>query len=614
MTRNGWLRLGALVLAALGGVGCGNGNSPDGGASGGSSNGGSSGSGAAGGGAPAASCNNVTACGGDVVGSWTVQSSCMTLSGDMDVSIASLGCPTVPVTGSLKTTGTFIAKADGTFVDNTITTGSATFPLAPGCLSISSVEGTCDRIGSIFQALGWTTSACVDTNGQCNCTVTAEQHGGLGTISAVATTKGKYKTAGNLLTTEDLTSPYCVAGDTLTVTPQLSSLKGTIQFEKDDSASGGAGGAGSTGGSPNTAGAGGSTVTGGAGGTVTGGSSGAGGAAGGAPPGDVDLPCDIYAKGNTACVAAHSTVRALFRLYAGNLYQVKRASDGTTKDIPVKSPGGFADSAQQDSFCMGTTCTILKLYDQSGHDNAVEAEIPGLVLGKGANAHEGHAGMTAANASQEQLSVGGHKVYSLYTKPSQAYWHDGSSSGMPLGASPQGIYVVTSGKHFNGGCCYDYGNGEVSRTYVPGNSMDALYFGNGTQWGSGNGSGPWVMADLEGGVFSGLTTGKNEMLISQPFNYVTAMEKNNGTTELALKAADATASTLNTYYQGKLPNGKAPGQKQGSIVLGSGGDCCYSNNNASQGTFYEGAIVAGYPTDATDTAVHANIVSTGYGK
>jgi len=41
-------------------------------------------------------------------------------------------------------------------------------------------------------------------------------------------------------------------------------------------------------------------------------------------------------------------------------------------------------------------------------------------------------------------------------------------------------------------------------------------------------------------------------------------------------------------------------KKQGSIVLGSGGDCCRTNNNLSAGTFYEGAIVAGYPTDAAD--------------
>lgn len=68
-------------------------------------------------------------------------------------------------------------------------------------------------------------------------------------------------------------------------------------------------------------------------------------------------PCDIYAAGNTPCVAAHSTVRALYGSYGDVLYQVRRASDKTTKDIAVLSPGGYADSAAQDSFCSGTTCT-----------------------------------------------------------------------------------------------------------------------------------------------------------------------------------------------------------------------------------------------------------------
>jgi hypothetical protein len=330
-----------------------------------------------------------------------------------------------------------------------------------------------------------------------------------------------------------------------------------------------------------------------------------GGAAGGASgtPG----PCDIYAAGKTPCVAAHSTIRALFASYSGPLYQVKRASDGMTKDIPVLSPGGFANSEEQDTFCKGTPCTIWRVYDQSGHGNFLEAETPdSTVMGK--------SGQTAASATQEKLTVGGHTVYSLYTRTSQAYWRDGSKSGMPLGADPQGIYAVMSGTHVNEGCCYDYGNGETSRKYVAGPSMDALYFGTSTQWGSGNGAGPWVMADMEDGMVAQGGSGKNNSLLSQPYKYVTAMEKNNGTTEFALKAADATAPMLNTYYQGKLPPGKNPMKKQGSIVLGSGGDCCYSNNNASQGTFYEGAIVSGYPSDATDTAVHANIVSAGYGK
>jgi hypothetical protein len=92
------------------------------------------------------------------------------------------------------------------------------------------------------------------------------------------------------------------------------------------------------------------------------------------------------------------------------------------------------------------------------------------------------------------------------------------------------------------------------------------------------------------------------------------MEKNNGTTQFTLKGADATTGSLGTYYQGALPSGYDPMNKEGSIVLGSGGDCCYSNNTASQGTFYEGAIVAGYPSDPTDDLVQANVVSAKYGQ
>ena len=49
-------------------------------------------------------------------------------------------------------------------------------------------------------------------------------------------------------------------------------------------------------------------------------------------------------------------------------------------------------------------------------------------------------------------------------------------------------------------------------------------------------------------------------------------------------------------------------KKQGAILLGIGGD----NSNGSSGTFYEGVMTSGYPTDATDDAVQANIVAARY--
>ena len=81
------------------------------------------------------------------------------------------------------------------------------------------------------------------------------------------------------------------------------------------------------------------------------------------------LPCDIYAAAGTPCVAAHSTVRALYASYNGPLYQVKRASDGTTTNIGTLSAGGYANAAAQNSFCAGTTCTITEIFDQSPEHN-----------------------------------------------------------------------------------------------------------------------------------------------------------------------------------------------------------------------------------------------------
>ncbi|WP_211370952.1 arabinofuranosidase catalytic domain-containing protein, partial [Nonomuraea turkmeniaca] len=61
-------------------------------------------------------------------------------------------------------------------------------------------------------------------------------------------------------------------------------------------------------------------------------------------------PCDIYTSSGTPCVAAHSTTRALYGAYNGPLYQVRRSSDNTTRDIGVLSAGGVANAATQDSF------------------------------------------------------------------------------------------------------------------------------------------------------------------------------------------------------------------------------------------------------------------------
>jgi hypothetical protein len=61
-------------------------------------------------------------------------------------------------------------------------------------------------------------------------------------------------------------------------------------------------------------------------------------------------PCDILDAAGNPCVAAHSTVRALYAKYDGPLYNVTRSSDGKSANIGLLSAGGFADKPTHDKF------------------------------------------------------------------------------------------------------------------------------------------------------------------------------------------------------------------------------------------------------------------------
>jgi non-reducing end alpha-L-arabinofuranosidase len=47
----------------------------------------------------------------------------------------------------------------------------------------------------------------------------------------------------------------------------------------------------------------------------------------------------------------------------------------------------------------------------------------------------------------------------------------------------------------------DYGNAELDNRDDGKGSMECVYFGNATEWGHGSGAGPWLMADLEQGLW-----------------------------------------------------------------------------------------------------------------
>ena len=336
---------------------------------------------------------------------------------------------------------------------------------------------------------------------------------------------------------------------------------------------------------------------------------------GGVPPHRPQGSCDIYASAGDRCVAAHSTTRALFAAYNGPLYQVLRQSDGKTLDIgvvqpaasPVPDPGGYADAAAQDRFCAGTYCWISTIYDQSPEHNdlaqAPRGGFSGPALGGFNN---------LPIADMAPITIMGHKVYGVFIEPGMGLRHN-DVKGTAVDDQAEGQYWVVNGKHFNSGCCFDYGNAEIDSRDDDNGTMETLYFGNATPWFSGNGNGPWIMTDQENNLVGCVNEDGSKgcpNLPSIPWRFVTAIGKGEPHHWASL-GGDAQKGALSVMFDGKRVNPTYdPMRKQGAILLGNGGD----NSDGSQGTFYEGAVTAAgtFPSDATDQLVQANIVAARY--
>ncbi len=390
----------------------------------------------------------------------------------------------------------------------------------------------------------------------------------------------------------------------------------------------------------------------GSGGEGSGAAPGSGGndGAGGMPPVSAEGPCDIYAEGGTECVAAYSTVRRLLSSYDGPLYQVRSGSSayniggqrvtnpmqatapaqgtqvpyqltpepGELVDIP-QTADGFADKAVVDAAC-ASTCTVAKLYDQSGKGNHITVAKKGRADGGNFAALDDFE--TIADAGP--IKVAGRDVYSLFMEPRQGYRQIAPGNEMAIGDEPQGIYMVVDGKRVGTTCCWDFGNVIPDPTTYA--EMNTLFYGK-AFWGRGAGNGPWFGADFEAGVWmggsrpgepgwGGLTDAanappnqNNPAMVDAKFA-LGFLKTAPNPARYALRMADVDKATaVTTAYAGNYPSTKHLDSK-GAVVLGVGGD----NSNNSFGTFYEGAIVKGFPSDATEDAVFQHLKAVGYGK
>ncbi|NMO53803.1 alpha-N-arabinofuranosidase [Actinoplanes sp. TBRC 11911] len=317
-------------------------------------------------------------------------------------------------------------------------------------------------------------------------------------------------------------------------------------------------------------------------------------------------PCDIYAAGGTPCVAAHSSTRALYASYSGPLYQVTRLSDHAAKNIGVLERGGYADATEQDRFCAGTTCLVTKLYDQSPMHNDLTQPPRGGFSGPAMGGYD-----NLPIADMAPITVDGHKAYGIFIAPGMGL-RDNDTRGVAVDDEPEGMYWIVDGQHYNGGCCFDYGNGEIDSRDDDNGTMETSYFGTASAWYHGNPPGPWIMTDQENNLVGCVNPGSTSKLCpnlpSITSRFVTAVAKGEPHHWASL-GGDAQQGALTTMFDGpRVDASYDPMRKQGAIVLGNGGD----NSVGSQGTFYEGVMTAGYPSDAVDQQVQANIVAAKY--
>jgi hypothetical protein len=226
------------------------------------------------------------------------------------------------------------------------------------------------------------------------------------------------------------------------------------------------------------------------------------------------------------------------------------------------------------------------------------------------------------------------KLKNAYTGTSSSstdVWNH-ATKNMPVGDESEAMYAVLDAKRYSEYCCFSYGNAEMTGWDEGDATMECIYYGNCTQFGqSGGGSGPWVGADLENGMYEGWENGSAKVPSNTSITgmtYVTAMVKGPSAADcpaslktsgcFGLKAGNAQSGKLEwkfnantkTYGSRPKPPNYSPQKKQGAVILATGGD----GSNGGTGTWFEGAIVKGLPSDATDDAVQANIVAAGYGK
>lgn len=326
-------------------------------------------------------------------------------------------------------------------------------------------------------------------------------------------------------------------------------------------------------------------------------------------------PCDLLSDSGTPCAAAYSTIRLLSQNFFTPLYQVTNTANSQTLDIYADS-GGFAYTVSQDNLCVNATCTITKIYDQTG--NGVDLT---LATSNPNSYQYVPGGDSASLATASPLIAGGRRVYGVYVAPGNGYRNDTNpSASIPTGSNPQGVYMVANALtevYHNTApeCCFDFGNAETNDDNGGPGTMNAVSLMCDIV-SSETDCLPTVQADLEDGAYAQIQN-------SSASQFVMAAASNGGVANgnlqtwwgdaaqsgsLATSGPISLSSLWPEFGGNGQPDQYAPMHQQGAVLLGIGGD----NSIRAAGEFYEGVITQGAPSQTVWAQILSNTQGAGY--
>ncbi len=176
-------------------------------------------------------CSNSAGCGGNIVGTWKITSSCVTVDlGDA----MNAECPGETTNSSgLKASGTVTYAADMTYTSSFTVTGNITLTLPASCLKRNNITLTCAQLTESLQSqmMMGAGSCSTASGGGCSCKfpITGEPNSETGTY----TTTGSGSLTQTQSTGETETDTYCVKGSTLTISPtNNATTSGTLTLTK----------------------------------------------------------------------------------------------------------------------------------------------------------------------------------------------------------------------------------------------------------------------------------------------------------------------------------------------------------------------------------------------